>query len=146
MSFLKKIFFLVLLINISFTKDNFYSTKYNFVNVRESPNFNSIVKFTYLKKNEPVKILYSFDNWRKIIDVDKNFGWIHVSLLSKKRYVIICGKKNKKLYEDINKKKIKAYIESGNRCRLLINKTKFLKISRGKYSGWITKSNLWGVE
>ena len=83
-------FFNFLLVNntLSNEKDYFLTLKYNKVKVRQGPSFKYPVKFIYKKKYLPVKIIDSKDNFKKIIDLKNNDGWIHVSQLTKKKSAI----------------------------------------------------------
>ena len=68
--------------------DDFLTLKYNKVKVRQGPSFKYPVKFIFKKKYLPIKITDSKDNFRKIIDLKNNNGWIHVSQLTKKKSAI----------------------------------------------------------
>ena len=59
----------------------FLSLKKNKVNVRYGPSFESPVKFIYNKINLPIKQIDKKENWRRIIDLKNNSGWIHRSQL-----------------------------------------------------------------
>ena len=63
--------------------DIFLSLKKNKVNVRYGPSFESPVKFIYKKINLPIKQIDKKENFRRIIDLKNNSGWIHVSQLKK---------------------------------------------------------------
>ena len=55
------------------------------VNLRQGPSFEYPIKLVYKKKYLPVMILDKSETWRKIKDFNNNYGWIHVSQLSKKK-------------------------------------------------------------
>ena len=74
---------LLLCIQISYAEEIFLSLKKNKVNVRYGPSFDSPVKFIYKKINLPIKQIDKKDNWRRIIDLKNNSGWIHRSQLKK---------------------------------------------------------------
>jgi len=71
---------------------NFLSLKNNEVNLRQGPSFEYPIKFIYKKKYLPVKIIDNKDNFRKIIDLKNNDGWIHISQLTKKHFKLNCTK------------------------------------------------------
>ena len=77
------LFILTLLISSSFAEETFLSLKKNKVNVRYGPNFNSDVKYVYKKINLPIKQIDKKENFRRIIDLKNNSGWIHISQLKK---------------------------------------------------------------
>ena len=89
---MKKFYFVILIfLFFSFhvsSEEIFLSLKKNKVNVRYGPSLNSPVKFIYKKINLPVKQIDKKENWRRIIDLKNNSGWIHVSQLSKKKTAI----------------------------------------------------------
>jgi len=123
---------------------NFLSLKKNEVYLRQGPSFEYPIKLIYKKKYLPVIILDKSGPWRKIRDFQNNTGWIHTSLLSKKKSALNI-KKNSILYKKstIYSKPI-AKLEIGR--LVLIKKCNqiWCKISSGKFNGWISKSFLWG--
>ena len=135
-----------LFINYIFSseKDYFLTLKYNEVKVRQGPSSEYPVKFIYNKKYLPVKVIDSKDNFRKIIDLKNNSGWIHISQLTKKKSAInifnlalIFKKPN------IYSKPI-AKLESGKMVTIKRCKDKWCKISTQNISGWVKKKFLWG--
>ena len=69
-------------------KKQFLTLKKNEVNLRQGPSFEYPIKLIYKKKYLPVIILDKSGPWRNIKDFENNTGWIHVVLLSKKKYAI----------------------------------------------------------
>lgn len=128
------------------SQQEFLSTKFFKVSVRSAPTNSSDVKFVLLQKHEPIKVFSTFDNWKKILDVDKDFGWIHVSALSNKRFVIITSKEDKELYtKPTFESRILARLKTGVKCRLLTVNDEWCEVKIHNYQGWITKTELWGV-
>ena len=52
------------------------------------PSFESPIKFIYKKINLPIKQIDKKENWRRIIDLKNNSGWIHWSQLKKINSII----------------------------------------------------------
>ena len=75
------IFFSIFFLSSSSAEDIFLSLKKDKVNVRYNPSFESPIKFVYKKKNLPIKQIDQKENWRRIIDLKNNSGWIHSSQL-----------------------------------------------------------------
>ena len=76
--------------NLSNANDNYFLTLRNDkVNLRQGPSFDYPVKIFYKKQFLPVKIIDTFENFRKIKDHENNTGWIHISQLSKKKAAIV---------------------------------------------------------
>jgi len=67
----------------------FLMLKNNKVNVRYEPDLNSPIKYIYNKKNLPIKVIDKKENFRRIIDIKNNNGWIHASQLRKNKSFIL---------------------------------------------------------
>jgi len=146
---MKKITVLTLFLLILFTyslnaKEKFLSLKKNEVNVRYGPSLDNPIKYIYRKINLPVKQIDKKENWRRIIDLKNNSGWIHTSQLREKSNSIIVLKDKILFKKPSNFSKPIAKLELG---RLLIIKkceNNWCKITTGNYSGWIKADNVWG--
>tara|TARA_B100000780_G_C20871453_1_gene346574 strand:+ start:63 stop:512 length:450 start_codon:yes stop_codon:yes gene_type:complete len=146
---MKKITVWILSLLIFFTyslsaKEKFLSLKKNEVNVRYGPSLDNPIKYIYRKINLPVKQIDKKENWRRIIDLKNNSGWIHTSQLREKSNSIIVLKDKILFKKPSNFSKPIAKLELG---RLLIIKkcdTNWCKITTGNYSGWIKADNVWG--
>ena len=141
------IFFLCLFIfftQSSIAKEKFLSLKKTKVNVRYGPSFDSNIKYIYRKINLPLKQIDKKENWRRIIDLKNNSGWIHWSQLKSSNSFIIL--KDKILF-----KKSSIFAKPIVRLRagrlLVIKKCKsnWCNIITEDYSGWVETSNVWGV-
>ena len=145
----KLIIFIFIFLNIftnciAIENNYFLSLKNNKVNVRYGPGFDYPIKYIYKKKYLPVKIIDKKENFRRIIDLKKNSGWIHISQLKKSKSFITTSKKI--LFKKPTKySEPLAKLEEG---RLLIFKKcvkDWCNVKSDQYSGWINKSNIWGI-
>ena len=127
----------------TYAQNQFLSLKKNKVNVRYGPGFDYPIKFIYKKINLPVKLIDKKENFRRIIDLKKNSGWIHISQLKKINSIIIL--ENKILFKKPSKfSKPILRLEKG---RLLIIKkcqNKWCNVKTENYTGWLKKENIWG--
>ena len=144
---MKKLFFLILILTFYPTfvnsDDTFLSLKKDKVNVRYGPGFDYEVKYIYRKKNLPLKVVDKKENFRKIIDIKKNNGWIHISQLKKSKSFIVT--KDKILFNKptLFSKPI-AKIQKG---RLLVYKNcikEWCNVKTDKFIGWVSAENIWG--
>ena len=133
----------ILFIQFSKAEEIFWSLKNNKVNVRYSHGKEHAIKYINEKINLPVKQIDKKDNWRRIVDLKNNSGWIHNSQLKKANSIIIL--ENKILFKKPTKfSKPIARLEKG---RLLIIKRCekiWCKINTDNYSGWIINNKVWG--
>ena len=72
------LFSLIIFISSSIAEETFVSLKKSKVNVRYGPSFESDIKYVYKKINLPLKQIDKKENWRRIIDLKNNSGWIHI--------------------------------------------------------------------
>ena len=138
------VFFLLFFTHISFANEIFVSLKKNKVNVRYGPSFESDIKYVYKKINLPLKQIDKKENFRRIIDLKNNSGWIHISQLKKSNSVI--ATKDKVLFKKPTSfAKPIAQIKEG---RLLIvekSEENWCKITSEEFEGWIKTDNIWGL-
>ena len=126
------------------SEEIYLSLKKNKVNVRYGPSFDSDIKYVYKKINLPLKQIDEKENFRRIIDLKNNSGWIHISQLKKSNSVIathdkILFKKPTSFAEPI------ARIKEGR--MLIIDRCEniWCKIIAEEYEGWVKINNLWGL-
>tara|TARA_B100000989_G_scaffold23452_1_gene15275 strand:- start:477 stop:917 length:441 start_codon:yes stop_codon:yes gene_type:complete len=145
---MKKVCLLILIwifsISHVFSEEIFLSLKKSKVNVRYGPGFEYPVKYIYKKIDLPIKQIDKKENFRRIIDLKNNSGWIHVSQLKKANSII--PKKDKILFsKPTNFSKPLAKIKKGRILLVQICNTGWCKIKTGNLKGWIKIGNIWGI-
>ena len=145
---MNKFYFLILILfffplNV-FSEEIFLSLKKNKVNVRYGPSFDCPIKFIYKKINLPIKQIDKKENWKRIIDLKNNSGWIHQSQLKPINSIIPIEEKI--LFEKPSTfSRPLAKIQKGR--LLIIQKCtdEWCKIKSEKFKGWIKIKNIWGT-
>ena len=133
----------ILSISISSANEIFVSLKKNKVNVRYGPSFDSEVKYVYKKINLPLKQIDKKENFRRIIDLKNNGGWIHISQLKKNNSAI--ATKDKILFKNPSSfAKPIALIKEGRLLILEKCEQEWCQITSGKFQGWVKTDNIWG--
>ena len=128
----------------SIAEETFLSLKKNKVNVRYGPSFDSPIKFIYKKINLPIKQIDTKENWRRIIDLKNNSGWIHQSQLKKINSIIPLN--DKILFnKPSNFSKPLAKIKKGRVLVLKRCEKNWCKIKSENFKGWIKTDNIWGI-
>ena len=98
-------------------------------------------------KNKPFTALKQIDkkeNFRRIIDLKNNSGWIHISQLKKNNSVIVI--QNKVLFKKPSSfAKPIAQIEKGRLLIVDMCQEKWCKIKSGDFEGWIKTNDIWGL-
>ncbi len=145
---MRKINFLIILLSILFSQilnseEKFLSLKKNKVNVRYGPSFDSEIKYIYKKINLPIKQIDKKENFRRIVDLKNNSGWIHVSQLKKSNSIIIL--EDKILFKKpSNFSKPLARLEKGRMLVIKKCEDKWCSITTNNYTGWVKANNIWG--
>ena len=124
-------------------EEKFLSLNKNKVNVRYGPSFDSKIKYIYKKINLPIKQIDKKENFRRIVDLQNNSGWIHISQLKSSNSIIIL--ENRILFKKPSN--LSRPIVRLERGRLLIIKNcenKWCKVTSDDHSGWLKAENIWG--
>ena len=137
------LFLLVLFAQVAIPEEKFLSLKKNKVNVRYGPSFDSKIKYIYKKINLPIKQIDKKENFRRIVDLKNNSGWIHVSQLKKSNSIIIL--EDKILFKKSSNLS-KPIARLGKGRLLVIKKCEniWCQIITQNYTGWIKAENIWG--
>ena len=138
------LFCLTILISTSIAEETYVSLKKSKVNVRYGPSFDSDIKYVYKKINLPLKQIDKKENFRIIIDLKNNSGWIHISQLKKSNSVIITN--DKILFKKPTSfAKPIAQIKKGRLLILQKCDREWCKITSDNFKGWIKTNNIWGL-
>ena len=124
-------------------EEKFLSLKKNKTNVRYGPGIDYPIKYIYRKVNLPVRQIDKKENWRRVLFLDNNSGWIHWSQLKKSNSIITL--ENKILFKKPSSfSRPLVRLEKG---RLLVIKkcnNDWCNITTDGYTGWIKVKNVWG--
>jgi SH3-like domain-containing protein len=144
---MKKFYFLILILLFlpfhTFSGEIFLSLKKDKVNVRYGPSFDSPIKYVYKKINLPIKQIDRKENFRRIIDLKNNSGWIHVSQLKKINSLIPLEDKILFKKPSIFSKPL-AKVKKGRVLVVIKCAEDWCKIKSNKNKGWIKTNNIWG--
>ncbi|MDQ2093577.1 SH3 domain-containing protein [Rhodalgimonas zhirmunskyi] len=146
----------------------FVSIKTDECNVRRGPSLSHRIDWVFKRKDMPVEITAEHGHWRRVRDRDGAGGWVHYSLLSGTRTVIVTGSvtgadegqtgdapasseaagaQTIDLYMRPDaQSQVVARLESGVVARLGECDPEWCKLRAGGYRGWTRKSMIWGVE
>jgi len=145
---IKKIAFYFLCLSLLFIQsinagEKFLSLKKSKTNVRYGPGLYYPIKYVYRKVNLPVRQIDKKENWRRVIFLDNNSGWIHWSQLKPSNSIIAI--KEKILFKKpSNFSEPLARLEKG---RLLVIKKcedEWCNVTTDSYKGWVKVKNTWG--
>ena len=123
----------------------YVSLKVKEANVRRGPSLSHKIDWIYKRKNMPLEIYAEYENWRRVRDFEGLGGWVHYTLLSGIRYVLI---KNEllemRLLPSIDAQVI-AKVPQHNIATLDKCNKDWCRIIDDGYKGWVPKNGIWGV-
>ncbi len=123
----------------------FVSLKSNSTNARRGPSLSHRVDWEFLRKGLPVRVTAEYENWRRVEDNEGAGGWVHYTLLSGSRTVLITAE-TATLYQSPESTSTKvAVAKEGVIGSLDQCQSGWCEIEIDSYSGWTEAVNLWGV-
>lgn len=114
-------------------------------NVRRGPSLSHKIDWVFLRRDMPLQITAEFGHWRRVQDRDGQGGWMHYSLLSGNRTVIVDRDLAALHAKPDPEAPVNAYAEAGVVAQLGECGDEWCRISAGGQRGWIEKAALWGV-
>lgn len=115
------------------------------VNLRTGPGIRYPIRLVIRKDGLPVEVVREFDVWRQVRDRDGDIGWVHKSMLSGKRGVVI-EKEIRNLLKkpDPNARPV-ARLEPEVIAQLKKCENEWCELKIASYEGWMKRDAFWGV-
>jgi SH3-like domain-containing protein len=123
----------------------YVSIKASEANVRRGPGLTHRIDWIFKRRDMPVEITAEYEHWRRVRDRDGASGWVHYSLLSGMRTVIVDQDLLELRARPDAAAPIKARLEMGVIARLEDCGPDWCRLSTGGFRGWSPKGALWGV-
>ena len=123
----------------------FVSLKAEEGNVRRGPSLSHRIDWVFQRRNMPLEVTAEYGHWRRVQDRDGQGGWMHYSLLSGVRHVIVEDDLTPLHAKPSAEAVIKAYAEVGVVARLGTCAPDWCKIRANGIRGWVRKGQIWGV-
>jgi SH3-like domain-containing protein len=115
------------------------------VNLRYGPGRDYPISWVLARKGLPVEIIAEFDTWRKVKLHDADEGWIHGSLLSSRRTVLITQtiRELRRTPGDAGRVVLRA--EPGVIGELVDCASEWCRVDIAGRRGWLRRDTFWGV-
>ena len=123
----------------------FVSLRSDEVNMRKGPGTQYPVAWVYIRKSLPVEVTAEYEHWRRIRDSEGDEGWVHKSLLSTRRTVLVIGEERQLRAAPAADAPVILRAESGVLARLLSCHSTWCEVDVSGISAWIPRQHLWGV-
>lgn len=125
----------------------FVSLRSDEVNLRTGPGVRYPIDWIYARKDLPVEVIAEFEAWRKIRDWQGTEGWVHQSMLSGRRMMVVMGAVRSLRNSDADSADSLAVVEAGVLGRILQcpRNRDFCRIEVNQNQGWMRRDEIWGV-
>ena len=123
----------------------YVSLKTNEANARRGPSLSHKIDWIYKRQNMPLEIYAEYENWRRVRDFEGLGGWVHYTLLSGKRYVLIKNELLEMRLLPSVESQVIAKVPQFNIANLDKCNKDWCRIIDNGYKGWVQKSEIWGV-
>ena len=124
----------------------FVSLKADEGNARRGPSLSHRIDWVFKRRNMPLEVTSEHGHWRRVQDRDGQGGWVHYSLLSGVRHVIVENDLTPLRVKPDLDAEVNAYAEAGVVARLGACNLDWCRIVAGGNRGWVQKSAVWGVD
>ena len=115
------------------------------VNVRTGPGTRYPVEWVFVRREMPVEITAEFETWRRIRDWQGTEGWVHQSMLTGRRAVLVTGGTRTLRRSAGPSAEPVAQAESGVVGRLLHCTGDYCQVDLAGYKGWLPRREFWGT-
>lgn len=115
------------------------------VNMRTGPGTRYPIDWTYVRRNLPVEVVAEFDKWRKIRDFEGTEGWVHQSMLSGRRSILVIGQVRTMRRDARDSATPVARLEPGVIAQLDGCQEEWCEIEVAGLGGWIRRGHVWGA-
>ena len=114
-------------------------------NVRRGPSLTHRIDWVFKRRHMPLKITAEHGHWRRVEDRDGFGGWVHYSLISGNRTVLVEQDMLTLHTRPDPKTPVVAALEAGVVAQLGACGPEWCRLRSDGYRGWAPKSALWGV-
>lgn len=125
----------------------FVSLRAEEVNLRTGPGVQYPIDWVYRRRQLPMEVIAEYDHWRKVRDPQGTQGWVHQSMLSPNRTVVVVDKLRTLRKSPATEAEPVARIEAGVVGRLLAcpEAGSWCRVEFDGFAGYLRRVEVWGV-
>jgi SH3-like domain-containing protein len=116
------------------------------VNLRTGPGQQYPIEWVLTRKDMPVEVIAQFEHWRRIRDWEGTAGWVQEHMVAGRRTAIVAKGAERPLHQQPDPASaVVARAAPGVVAHLLECRGPWCRVETDNLSGWMRKSDLWGV-
>ncbi len=123
----------------------FVSLKADEANARRGPGTDHRIDWVFRRRDMPLQIVAEYSHWRRVADRDGAGGWVHYTLLSGVRTVLVDVDMTPLRARPEAAAPVNAYAEAGVIARLGECVPGWCRLAADGARGWAETATLWGV-
>lgn len=123
----------------------FVSMKAVEANVRRGPSLTHRIDWVFKHRNMPLEIIAEYGHWRRVRDMDGAGGWVHFTLLSGVRTVVVTQDGLELRSQAKANASPVAQLQIGVIARLNDCNIDWCQLEAQGYKGWAPKTAFWGA-
>jgi len=124
----------------------YVTLKGNEGNARRGPGRTHRIDWVFTRPGMPLRVTAEYENWRQVEDVEGAGGWVHFSLLSGTRAVLVMVDMTPFHSLPDSRSAVVFKAEKGVIARILQCDADWCRLLADGQRGWAQKSALWGVD
>ena len=125
--------------------ERFVSLKAERANLRVGPGRRYPIEWVYTRPGLPLLVIAHFDQWRWVRDHEGTKGWMHKSLLSTRRTVVVMNGVQTMRERPLSGSPAVLRAEAGVIADLLGCEDGWCRVALAGEEGWMPESGLWGT-
>lgn len=114
-------------------------------NARRGPGLTHRIDWVFIKSGMPLLLTAEYENWRRVEDAEGFGGWVHYSLLSGTRSVLVSQDMAEFHTSADAASEVVFQAERGVIGKLLECSVDWCRVNTNSEKGWVEKAALWGV-
>lgn len=123
----------------------YVSLKTGEARARRGPSLTHRVDWLYTRRNLPLRVTGEYEHWRRVEDSDGQGGWIHETLLSGVRTVVVIRDMTPMRSRPQPTAHEVALLENGVVAHIMECAPEWCRLSIEGERGWVNRDALWGL-
>lgn len=123
----------------------YVSLKTSEARARRGPSLTHRVDWLYTRRDLPLRVTGEYEHWRRVEDSDGQGGWIHETLLSGVRTVVVTQDMTPMRSNPQPAAHEVALLENGVVAHIMECAPDWCRLSIDGARGWVNRSALWGL-
>lgn len=125
----------------------FVSLRAGEVNMRIGPGEQYPIDWVYRRAGMPMEVVAEYYTWRRVRDWRGTEGWIHTSMLSGRRAMVVSGEVRALRTEPDPRSPVVARVEPGvfGRLRQCPESGGWCLVEIAGFKGWLRRGDFWGA-